>query len=90
MYIFAKAGTNECNHESRVLLRNVINKRAKVTFSRQIRTSHFSREWIYIYRLTDTDAELTNEMKRKKLWRGGGKKKGNSRTIVRLCEGTFA
>lgn len=29
MYIFAKAGTNECNHESRVLLRNVINKRAK-------------------------------------------------------------
>lgn len=66
MYIFAKAGTNECNRESRVLLRNVINKRAMVTFSRQIRTSHFSREWIYICRLSDTDAELTNERRNEK------------------------
>lgn len=78
MYIFAKAGTNECNHESRVLLRNVINKRAMVTFSRQIRTSHFSREWIYIYRLLDTDAELTNERRneKEKIVEWGRKKKG--------------
>lgn len=77
MYIFAKAGTNECNRESRVLLRNVINKRAKVTFSRQIRTSHFSREWIYIYRLSDTDAELTNERRneKEKIVERGRKKK---------------
>lgn len=78
MYIFAKTGTNECNRESRVLLRNVINKRAKVTFSRQIRTSHFSREWIYIYRLLDTDAELTNERRneKEKIVERGRKKKG--------------
>ena len=63
--------------ESRVLLRNVINKRAKVTFSRQIRTSHFSREWIYIYRLSDTDAELTNERRneKEKIVERGRKKK---------------
>lgn len=90
MYIFAKAGTNECNHESRVLLRNVINKRAKVTFSRQPR---IFRENGFIYIVSQTrmqNWQTNDEMKRKKLWRGGGKKKGNSRTIVRLCEGTFA